>query len=106
MSLLIHCTDGPLEGASFTVERCPKVVRCVLALDGTTDILNEPDDAPRLDEVAHWYHWDGTPAGFLCSRGRGREHGCHHIVHLTYLSPTARLRRDHVPTPEAMGAVK
>jgi hypothetical protein len=62
------CLDGPLKGASFTIADCPRVVRCVRAADGTPDILNEPDDAPRLDEAVHWYRWDGTAAGFMCGR--------------------------------------
>lgn len=70
MTLHATCIDGPLEGASFTIETCPKLVRCVIGGDGTRDILNEPDDAPRLDEAVHWYRWDGTAAGFMCARGR------------------------------------
>jgi hypothetical protein len=68
MTLHATCVDGPLEGASFTIETCPRLVRCVRAADGTPDILNLADDAPRLDEAVHWYRWDGKASGFICGR--------------------------------------
>lgn len=61
-----RCADGPLKGATFDIETCPELVRCVIAIDGTRDILNLPEDAPRLDEAVHWYRWDGTATGFIC----------------------------------------
>lgn len=96
-ALFVACVDGPLAGESFTVGRCPKVVRCVIAGDGKTDILNEPDDAPRLDEQVHWYRWDGRPAGHMCSRGRG----CYSIVHLMH---APQLRELRPPDPVNAGA--
>jgi hypothetical protein len=68
MTLHATCIDGPLKGALFTIETCPRLVRCVRAADGTPDILNLPEDAPRLDEAVHWYRWDGTAVGFICGR--------------------------------------
>lgn len=81
MSLLVSCNDGPAAGASFTVDRCPKLVRVVI--DGTTgqrDILNAPNDEPTTTEAVHWYRWDGRTAGHLCTRGRG----CYSLVHLDH----------------------
>jgi hypothetical protein len=63
------CLDGPCLGASLTVERCPQTVQCTRSADGHFDILNEPEDQPRLDETAYWYRWDGNPPGFVCGRG-------------------------------------
>jgi hypothetical protein len=94
---MVACVNGPLEGASFTVARCPKVVRCVRAADGTTDILNEPEDAPRLDEAVFWYRWDGTPAGHVCSRGQG----CWAYVRLVHAPDVRELRS---PDPVNPGA--
>ncbi|MGO9903463.1 MAG: hypothetical protein ACLP0J_28130 [Solirubrobacteraceae bacterium] len=89
MSLFVVCLDGPLAGESFTVARCPRVVRCVRAADGKADILNEPDDTPRLDEIVHWYQWDGRPAGFMCGRG---ERNSFRVVHLHYAQSVRELR--------------
>jgi hypothetical protein len=90
--LLVTCADGPLAGASFTIARCPRVVRCVRAADGTPDILNEPDDEPRLDEEVHWYRWDGRNAGHVCARGKG----CWNTVSLVY---SANVRALEAPGP-------
>jgi hypothetical protein len=99
MSLFVVCQDGPLAGESFTVSRCPRVVRCVRGADGKADILNEPQDAPRLDEVVHWYRRDGRPGGHMCVRhGRGR--GCYTIVHLLH-APEVRELRAPDPINEA-----
>lgn len=86
--LLVECSDGPLAGELFTVRRCPRVVRCVIAADGTTDILNDPGDTPRLDERAHWYRWDGRPAGHVCGRGAG----CYAYVRLLHAPELRELR--------------
>lgn len=88
--LFVSCLDGPLAGESFTVPRCPRVVRCVRAADGKADILNDPEDTPRLDEQVHWYQWDGKPAGHVCVRGRGR--GCYSVVHLVHAPNLRELR--------------
>lgn len=61
MSLHVVCKDGPLKDSSFTVPTCPQIVRCVKSVDGHLDILNLPEDEPRLDETVYWYKWDGTP---------------------------------------------
>jgi hypothetical protein len=81
--MLVSCVDGPLAGESFQVERCPRVVRCVLTADGRADILNMPGDYPLLDEAVHWYRWDGNAGGHLCVRS-GSERGCHTVVHLLH----------------------
>lgn len=100
MTLLLTCEDGPLAGETFTVERCPKVVRCVRAADGTADILNEPDDAPRLDEAVHWYRWDGKTVGHLCSRGRG----CVNLARLVHAPDVRELRSPDPVNPGARAA--
>lgn len=87
--LLLEVLDGPIAGATFTVDRCPQMVRCVQAADGTTDILNGPDDVPRLDEVVHWYRWDGHLTGHMCSRGRG----CIGIARLVHAPQPVRAAR-------------
>jgi hypothetical protein len=98
-ALMVVCSDGPLEGASFTVTRCPKVVALVRStLDSSTDILNEPDDAPRLDEEVFWYRWDGAHVGHVCMRGRGL--GCYRIVHLVH---AGNVRDLHAPVPVNAG---
>lgn len=98
--LLVKCMDGPLAGASFTVGSCPRVVRCVCATDGTMDILNEPDDSPRLDEVVHWYRWDGQSAGHICIRGKG----CCSIIELAHSPRVRELRPPDPVNPSAIGA--
>lgn len=81
MSLLVSCNDGPAAGASFTVDRCPKLVRVVIdGTNGSRDILNAPDDEPCVNEAVHWYRWDGRPAGHMCTRGRG----CYQLVRLDH----------------------
>lgn len=87
--------------ASGPVDRCPRVVRCVIAADGTRDILNAPDDAPRLDEIVHWYRWDGRSGGHICSRGRG----CVTIARLTHAPDVRELRSPDPINPAAGGAV-
>lgn len=82
MSLMVMVHDGPCEGSCFTVSRCPKHVACVVAADGKTDILNEPEDRPELGETMHWYRWDGQPAGHVCVRGKGR--GCYSTIGLVH----------------------
>jgi hypothetical protein len=99
VSLLVSCADGPLAGASFTVSRCPRVVRCVRALDGTADILNEPEDVPRLDEEIHWYQWDGKSAGHVYLRGK--ERGCYSMVSLTHAPNLRELREVDPVNPGA-----
>jgi hypothetical protein len=61
-SLLISCLDGPCAGHTFTVPRCPRVVRCTLGADGKADILNLLEDEPEEGESVHWYRWDGQEA--------------------------------------------
>lgn len=99
--LFVSLADGPLKGANFTVARCPREVRCVRASDGTMDILNEPDDAPRLDEEVHWYRWDGgRVSGHICGRGRGHS-GCYTWVELIHAPEVRALR---APDPVNPGA--
>jgi hypothetical protein len=98
--LMVECVDGPLAGAVFTVDRCPRVVRCVIAADGTRDILNAPEDAPRLDEAVHWYRWDGRRAGHICGRGR---RGCMTWVRLVHDPGVCELR---APDPVNPGAAR
>lgn len=97
----LEVLDGPLAGATFTVSRCPRVVRCVIAADGTRDILNEPDDSPRLDEVVHWYRWDGRSSGHICTRGRG----CWAIARLEHAPDVRELRSPDPVNPGAQGAL-
>lgn len=100
--LLLECVDGPLAGASFTVTRCPRVVRCVIAADGTRDVLNLPEDAPRLDEAVHWYRWDGRTAGHICTRGRG----CYAIARLVHAPDVRELQAPDPVNPGAVGAAR
>lgn len=69
--ILVTCKDGPLAGVTFQVESCPGLVRCTKSSKGKPDILNMPDDEPRVDEQVHWYQWDRNPPGHICYRGRG-----------------------------------
>lgn len=98
--LLVHCVDGPLAGSSFTVTRCPRVVRCVIAGDGAPDILNESEDAPRPDEQVHWYRWDGRPAGHVCGRGVG----CYAYARLMHAPELPELRAPDPVNSAAAGA--
>ncbi len=98
--IIVVCQDGPLAGETFTVTCLPQLVRCVRARDGVADILNEPDDAPRLDEEVHWYRWDGSGVGHVCVR-HGRRRGCYAIAHLRH---APNLRGLQPPDPVNPGA--
>lgn len=69
----LHLRDGPVEG-HFEVQHAPEVLRAVVAGDGTLDVLDAPEDCPRLDEVVHHYRRLGV-AGHMCRRG-----GCMTLV--------------------------
>jgi hypothetical protein len=92
----LRAADGPLADASFTVDTCPELVRLVIAADGTPDILNRPEDAPRLDEQVHWYRLRRGIAGHLCGRG-----GCEPILELEHAPD---LRPLQAPDPVNPGA--
>jgi hypothetical protein len=51
---MITLRDGPAKGV-FMVKRAPVYLRAVVARDGTTDVLDQPDDTPSPGEKVHVY---------------------------------------------------
>jgi hypothetical protein len=96
VSLIVKALDGPAAGREFHVPTCPTPVRVVLAADGTADILNLPEDAPRLDEAVHWYALRPVIAGHICGAG-----GCTSILHLEH---APHVRSLQAPDPVNPGA--
>jgi hypothetical protein len=67
--------DGPMEGKTFSVTRCPTYLRAVIDADGTYDVLNLLTDVPKPSEQIHVYRVVPGTWTFAFIDFRGKDKG-------------------------------
>lgn len=64
--------DGPAEGVTLWLRRCPLFLRVVRSERGEWDALDQILDAPKPGELVFAYQRVGSPSWVhVCARGKG-----------------------------------
>ncbi len=64
--------DGPAQGQSLMLKRCPIFLRVVVDGGGKWDALDQPEDRPRPGEQLFAYRIEGEPSMCHVRRTGGR----------------------------------